>query len=412
MLLRRLDGPPPEVTRDALAIIRRVQDGGEGALLQILAERGQPVDDVAELRVDRAELGALSAPLPEPVLGALERAADSVRRFHQLQVPQTTGRAGSVIEDVRALDCVGICVPADGAGPATSVLMAAIPAAVAGVHRLVAAVPRRALGSSPALAAALQIAGVDEVWSLTGAPAIAALALGTGTLPRVQKIVGSGDIEVAAAKRLVAGAVGVDTFSGPPELVILLDGSSPPAWAAADLLAVAERDPMAVPVAITWDARVAQECARELGKQLEQLSRRSVAAEALRHHGAVFTTVSPEAACRLSDLIAPSQVALHTADAASRAGRLEHTAGLLVGAYSPEALGRYVAGSNHVLPTSGTARFGSGLGVHDFYRRRVRIQFSGAQLAAVAADLELLAAAEGFDGPATAVRLRRALETA
>lgn len=409
-LMDRIDGPSPEVNRAAWRIIKQVKAEGDAALLRLTAE----LDGVAlrpdQLRVERPELEALAAGLDPAVLEALERLADGLRRVAERGLPEgyvlDDGRGGRIELRVQALDSVGIYVPAGRGGSPSTALMCAVPAAIAGVERLVVATPPRALEQSPALAAALMVAGVDEVYRVGGAQAIAALALGTATIPPVTKVVGPGNMYVAAAKRLCFGRVGIDAFTGPSELLVVADPETPAAWIAADLLAVAEHDAAACVAAVVWSTGQADAIDAALRDQLARLPRRDVAEQALAQRGALFVVLGPEAACRLADVIAPQQVELLVEEPEPLAARIHNAGAVFLGRHAPQAVGDYAAGSNAVLPTSMTARFSSGVDVTDFLKRSQWISWSAARLHAGRDDAAALARCEGLEGHARSLEIR------
>ncbi len=414
-LLARQDGPSPEVTRTVLNIIRRVRESGDVALVELAREHDGVAQDHDDLRVSRDELSELAAGLDPKTLTALEELADAIRRFHQDAPPSgrvlDDGSGGRLELKVRPLDSVGIYVPGASAAHPASALMCAIPASIAGVERLVAVSPPGALERSPALAAALQIAGVDEVYRVGGAQAIAALAFGTETIPAVTKVVGPGNIYVAAAKRLCWGRVGIDSFTGPGEVVVVADPETSPRWIAADLISQAEHDELVSAVAIVWDPEQAQAVVEEVQLQLADLPRRATAAAALRDRGAVFTVLGPDAACRLVDIIAPQMVELLLENPAPMAARIRNAGTLFLGRYTPQAVGDYAAGTNHVQPTFATARFSSGLSVADFVKRTQLVQFSAARLEAARGSAATLAREEGLEGHARSLEVRGAIDT-
>ncbi len=409
-ILRRNEGPSREVVEQVLTIIETVRRDGDAALVEY-ARRFDGVEMTPEdLVVPRERLEQLASGLEPALLDSLERAADNIRSFHAHQRD-----AGFLVEEddgvqlgtrVMPVGSAGLYVPGGTAAYPSSVLMNALPALVAGVERLVAVTPPQALERTPALAAALQIAGVDEVYAVGGAHAVAALAYGTQTIKRVHKIVGPGNLWVATAKRLVFGAVGIDSFAGPSEVVVVGDGSANPAWVAADLLAQAEHDTEAAAIAIVWDADLAAAIGAEVDRQLADLPRRDVAGESVRQYGAVFCCLGPDAACRLVNLLAPEHVELLVEDPGWFADRVRHAGALFLGHQTPEAVGDYFAGPNHVLPTSGTARFSSPLGVWDFLKRTSIIRYTGARLAKTGPDIVRLAEAEGLDAHARSVAIR------
>lgn len=409
-ILLRNEGPGREVIDTVLGIIEAVRTRGDDALCEFAAKFDGVTMRPEDLAVPRERLEDLAAGLDSSLLDALERAADNIRSFHEHQREtgfRVTGDDGVVLGTrVLAVGSAGLYVPGGTAAYPSSVLMNAVPASTAGVERLVAVTPPKALDRTPALAAALQIVGVDEVYAVGGAHAVAALAYGTESIKRVHKIVGPGNLWVATAKRLVFGAVGIDSFAGPSEVVVLADRSADPSWIAADLLAQAEHDTEAAAIAIVWDPALATEIALEVDRQLALLPRRDVARKSLSNFGAVFCCLGPDAACRLVNRLAPEHVELLTEDPEALEPRIEHAGAIFLGPHTPEAVGDYYAGPNHVLPTSGTARFSSPLGVWDFVKRTSIIQYTEARLRASGPDIVRLAEAEGLDAHARSVSVR------
>lgn len=409
-LKNRLDGPSSEVHRTAWTIIKDVKREGDAALLRW----SEALDGVSltpdRLRVERAELESLAAGIDPTVLDALEGLADGLRHMAERGKPSgfvlEDGRGSRLEQRLSPLDSVGIYVPGGSAAYPSTALMCAVPAAVAGVERLVAVTPPRALEQSPALAAALMLGGVDEVYRVGGAQAIAALALGTASIPAVTKVVGPGNVYVAATKRLCFGRVGIDAFAGPSELVLIADPGTRPEWIAADLLAVAEHDEHACVACIVWSEEQADAIDHHLAAQLADLPRRAVAQAALEQRGCLFTVLGPDAACRLADLIAPQLVQLLVEDPVPLADRIHNAAALFLGRHTPQAVGDYSAGSNGVLPTSMTSRFSSGLDVSDFLKRTQLVAWTAARLHAGRSEAAALARAEGLEGHARSLEVR------
>jgi len=349
------------------------------------------------------ELAGQTAPA---VRAALERAAERIRAFHARQLePDVELDAGGVRLElrVRPLARVGIYVPGGTARYPSSVLMTAIPAQVAGVTEIVMVTP----GPSPETLCAAEIAGVHAVFELGGAQAIGALAYGTATVPRVDKIVGPGNKWVAAAKRMVFGLVDIDAVAGPSEVLIVADDTAQPAWIAADLLAQAEHDVEARAVVVTPSEPLARAVVAEVERQLATLPRRDIARAAIANHGAAVIVPDLPAAIAFAERFAPEHLELQCADARSIAGRIAAAGAIFIGPYASEAAGDYLAGANHVLPTLGTARWASPLGVHDFRKRTSLIEYDAAAAAAAADDIELLAGVEGLDAHGRSAAMRR-----
>ena len=409
-ILQRNLGPSPEVDARVHQIIERVKAEGDQALVALAREIDGVEMTVDELTVSRERLGELARGLDPELLAALETAADNIRSFHehQREASWSLEHADGVVTGTRVLPVgsAGLYVPGgSGASPST-VLMSAIPASVAGVERLVAVTPPQALTRTPALAAALQIGGVDEVYAIGGAQAIAALAYGTESIKRVHKVVGPGNIYVAAAKRQVFGAVGIDSFAGPTGVAVVADLSAEPRWIAADMLAQAEHDRDASAIAIVCDRDLAEAIREELLKQLADLPRRDIAEESLRRYGAIFCCLSLESACRLVNVLAPDHVELLVLDPDELVPHIRHAGAIFMGHNSPGATGDYLAGPNHVLPTAGTPRFSSPLGVWDFVKRTSLVRYTARRLARSGPAVVRLAEAEGLYGHARSVQVR------
>lgn len=409
-VLSRAQGPSSEVVAKTTAIIERVRREGDAALIALARDFDGVTQTSDDLRVPRARLEALASKVAPDVQAALELAAANIRRFHEQQrerdVVVDDGDGVRLGQRVTPIPRVGLYVPGGTAAYPSSVLMNAVPARVAAVPRVVAVTPPRALERTPALAAALLLAQVDEVYAVGGAQAVAALAYGTETVPRVDKIVGPGNLWVATAKRLVFGQVGIDSFAGPSEVVVIFDDTAEPRWIAADLLAQAEHDPEAAAIAITWDEARAVAVADEARRQVEHLPRRDVAAASLERYGVVFVVDGPDEAYALSDKLAPEHLELAVKDPEGAARQVKNAGAIFLGAWSPEAVGDYLAGPNHVLPTAGTARFASALGVYDFVRRTSLIRYSEQRLRKTGAAVTTLARAEGLEAHARSVDVR------
>ncbi len=410
VILKRNQGPSPEVERRVREIIERVRSEGDAALVALAREIDGVEMTVEDLSVSRERLEELARGLDPELLSALETAADNIRVFHERQRESSYSfeDEDGVMVGTRVLPVgsAGLYVPGGSVASPSSVLMTAMPASVAGVDRLVAATPPQALGRTPALAAALQIAGVDEVYAMGGAQAIAALAFGTESIKRVHKVVGPGNIYVAAAKRQCYGAVGIDSFAGPTGVVVVADLSAEPRWIAADMLAQAEHDRDAAAVAIVCDPDLAEAIREEVLRQLADLPRRAIAEESLRRYGTIFRCLSLESACRLVNVLAPDHVELLVLDPEALVPLIRHAGAIFMGHHSPGATGDYLAGPNHVLPTAGTPRFSSPLGVWDFVKRTSLVRFTARRLGQAGAAVVRLAEAEGLHGHARSVRVR------
>jgi len=386
-----------------LEVIEAVQKLGDAALLQY-TNRFDRIDaaHMGELEIPVAQLRAALDGLNPALRSALQAAADRIREFHERQRSDSweyTEADGTRLgQRVTPLERVGLYVPGGRAAYPSSVLMNAVPAKIAGVRELVMVTPTPGGERNQLVLAAAAIAGVDRVIAIGGAQAIAALAYGTQTIPRVDKIVGPGNAYVAAAKRHVFGDVGIDMIAGPSEILIICDGGTEPDWIAMDLLAQAEHDEMAQAILLSPDAGFIGKVAASIERLLADLPRRVVAGASLERRGALIQTRDLEDACEIANLIAPEHLELSVEEPEKWAGRIHNAGAMFLGRYSSEALGDYCAGPNHVLPTSRSARFSSPLGVYDFQKRSSLIQVSpaGAQtlgrLAATLADGEGLAA--------------------
>jgi histidinol dehydrogenase len=392
------------------AIIADVAAGGDRAL----AEFTQKFDrlDLGEvgLRVTHEEIAAALKACEGAALDALELARSRIEFFHRRQVPQDDRFTDTLGVELgsrwTAIDAVGIYVPGGTAAYPSSVLMNAVPAKVAGVPRIAMVVPAPGGKLSPLVLAAARLAGVDEIFRIGGAQAIAALAYGTQTIAPVAKIVGPGNAYVAAAKRLVFGKVGIDMIAGPSEVLIVADKDANPDWIAADLLAQAEHDESAQAILITDHAALADAVERALANQLAPLSRGKIAAASWRDFGAVILVGDLDEAVPLVDAIAPEHLELAAAAADEFARRIRNAGAIFIGSHTPEAIGDYVAGSNHVLPTARSARFSSGLGVLDFMKRTSILKCGPQQLRSLGDAAITLGTAEGLDAHARSVSIR------
>lgn len=410
---------------ELLAMKREVSEDVDAAVRDILAHvraRGDAALADYTLRFDRVDVTkvgleisagerrAARAASPPKALAALELAAERIRFFHEKQRPQDMEFTDSL--GVRlgwrwsAVESAGLYVPGGSASYPSSVLMNAIPAKVAGVERLAMVVPTPGGTINPLVLAAADIAGVDVIYRVGGAQAIAALAYGTETIRPVSKIVGPGNAYVAAAKRQVFGTVGIDMIAGPSEVVVLADHTGNPDWIAADLLAQAEHDTAAQSILITTDAALGLATAAAVERQLKTLPRAETARASWRDFGAVITVPDIAAALPLVDRLAPEHLELHVADAEALVPRIRNAGAIFIGAHTPEAIGDYVGGSNHVLPTARSARFASGLGVIDFVKRTSLLSCTAESLKALGPAAIALGEAEGLQAHARSVAIR------
>jgi len=398
---------PEEVDAVVREVIAAVRAEGLPALLRLAREFDKVELDEHTLRVSEAEIEAGAAACPPAVRDAIAFAAERIRAYHSRQRPQDlrfTDEAGVELGwRWTSLDSVGVYVPGGRAAYPSTVLMNAVPAVVAGVGRIAMVTPPGRL--QPAVLAAAKTAGISEIWRVGGAQAVAALAYGAGPIQRVDKIVGPGNAFVTAAKRRVYGAVGIDALAGPSEIVVVADAANDPAWIAADLLSQAEHDPAAQSILITDDADFADRVAAAVQVQLTALSTGPDAAASWRDHGGIIIAPLDEAPA-LIDLIAPEHVEFAVATAEALAERVRHAGAIFLGRYAPEAIGDYVAGSNHVLPTSRAARFSSGLSLFDFLKRTSIVKCDEAAFAKLAAATVVLAEAEGLPAHARSAAIR------
>jgi histidinol dehydrogenase len=394
---------PAEALARAGEIVGDVRARGDAAVREWTQRLDGRIPDPIEL--PRAEVAAAVQALPRDVVRALERAAERIRGFHERWRESSWEALEPGIRlglRVQALARVGLYVPGGTARYPSTVLMTAIPARLAGVGEIVMTTP----GPSPEALAAAHLAGVDRVLALGGAQAVAALAYGTETVPRVDKIVGPGNAYVAAAKRLVFGDVAIDAIAGPSEVLVIADEQADPRLCAADLIAQAEHDRDAHAVLVTPSLALAQAVLAQLAEQLSDLPRRDIARAALAAHGAVVVTADLDAAVEFANKFAPEHLGIAVADARGLAGRIRTAGACFVGGFTPEAVGDYLAGPNHVLPTGGSARFASPLGVWDFVRRSTVIEYDAGALASQAGDIIRLAKVEGLHGHGRAVAMR------
>ena len=392
------------------AIIADVAARGDRALIE-LTRRFDRVDlERVGLRVRPEEIAAAQASCDRRALDALALARDRVEAFHKRQLPKDDRFIDPLGVELghrwTAIEAVGLYVPGGTAAYPSSVLMNAVPAKVAGVPRIVMVVPAPDGKLSPLVLAAAQLAGVDEVYRVGGAQAVAALAYGTETIKPVAKIVGPGNAYVAAAKRLVFGKVGIDMIAGPSEVLILADATAQPDWIAGDLLAQAEHDASAQAILITDDAALADAVEKAVSAQLKALPRAAIAGASWRDFGAVILVGALDEAVALVDAVAPEHLEIEAKDAERLAGRVRNAGAIFLGAHTPEAIGDYVGGSNHVLPTARSARFSSGLGVLDFMKRTSILKCGPDQLRALGPAAITLGEAEGLDAHARSVAMR------
>jgi histidinol dehydrogenase len=402
-------GEPLPPARVVERICRDVRQRGISAVLDYSARIDRAALTAETIRVPGEELQRAHARADADFLAAVRRVRDRIRRFQEaillgdvrLEVP-----GGYLAERYWPLDRVGICVPGGAAAYPSTVLMTAVPAQVAGVKQLAVVAPPTKFGAyNPDLLATCHELGIGEVYRLGGAQAVAALAYGIEGLPRVDKIVGPGNLFVALAKRQVFGQVAIDSIAGPSEVVVIVDGSTRPDWTAADLLAQAEHAPGAS-VLVGWEEAALERVVVELERQLAGLDRGELARQSLEEFGAVILARDVEEACALADQIAPEHLHIATANAEELAAKIRHAGATFLGNFSPVALGDYAAGPSHVLPTSGTARFAGGLSANDFLRAGSVLCFDRQGMMELAPDVQVLATKEGLTAHRASVELR------
>lgn len=398
-----------KVTAAVSAILDAVRTRGDDALRDY-TRQFDGVDPVLE-PIGRDRLAEMASACDPAVYAALERAAANIADFHRRQLQQSwldTRPDGTIVgQRIRGLDRVGIYVPGGTAAYPSSVLMNAIPARIAGIKEIIMVTPPPKNGAfNPDVMAAAAIAGVDAVYLCGGAQAVAALAYGTDSIPRVDKIVGPGNIYVATAKRMVYGQVDIDMVAGPSEILVLADASADPRYLAADLMSQAEHDVLASSILLTDSLEIAERTLAELEKQVQELPRQEIIRRSLADYGAVIVCRDMDEAVAFANRLAPEHLEVMCEDPMGYVGRLDNAGSVFLGKYSPEPLGDYYAGPNHVLPTSGTARFFSPLSVDSFVKKSSFIAYNRSALEAARDDILSIAHAEGLDAHAHAVAVR------
>ena len=395
-------------------IIKNVAQKGDTALVEYVRQFDAPKFKRADLVVTETEFKAAAKKVSPAFRRALGRAQRQIEGFHEQQRPTSwidTQRPGAVLgQMVHPVDTAGVYVPGGQGGNTplvSSVLMGALPAKIAGVKQVIMVTPPTKDGTvSPHLLYTARKAGVDAVYKLGSAWAIAALAHGTETVPKADVIVGPGNIWVTLAKKIVSGSVGIDMIAGPSEILVIADDTADPEYVAADLLSQAEHDVLASAVLLTTSRPLAEAVADALATQLERLPRKAIAAKALRDYSALFVVPDLDTAISAANAIAPEHLELIVADPFAHIGRLRHAGAIFVGPYTPEPVGDYVAGPNHVLPTAGTARFSSALSVENFLKKTSLLHYAEDRFQKEAKDIVTLAEIEGLEAHANAVRLR------
>ena len=399
-----------DVDASVAVIIEDVAQRGDAALIDYTKRFDGVTLAVSGLRLTRREIAEGAASAPPESIAALRFAAERIESFHRRQLPPAIDYVDALgvrlANRWRPIAAAGLYVPGGTAAYPSSVLMNAIPAKVAGVERLVMTVPAPGGDLSPLVLAAAELVGVDEVYRVGGAQAIAALAFGTATIAPVDKIVGPGNAYVAAAKRRVFGHVGIDMIAGPSEILVVADRGNDPGWIAADLLSQAEHDNAAQAILVTDDPAFAAEVEAAIERHLARLPRAQIARASWQTHGAILLVTDWEEAAALIDQIAPEHLELALDDADALAQRVRHAGAIFLGRHTPEAIGDYIAGPNHVLPTARSARFASGLGVLDFLKRSSLVRCDAASLAVLAPAAIHLAEAEGLEAHALSLAIR------
>jgi histidinol dehydrogenase len=369
------------------SILNDVRARGDAAVLEYTARFDRlPLAGAAQMELPKEALRAAFDALPDEQRAALEAAASRVTEYHKKQMQASWSyldEDGSMLgQQVTPLDRVGLYVPGGKAAYPSSVLMNALPATVAGVSELIMVVPTPDGHKNPLVLAAAHLSGVDRVFTIGGAQAVGALAYGTATIPKVDKIVGPGNAYVASAKRRVFGICGIDMIAGPSEILVICDGKTDPDWIAMDLFSQAEHDELAQAILLSPDKGFMEKVAKSITRQLEKMPRREIISTALKNRGALIRVKSLDEACAISNRIAPEHLELSVEDPDAWLSKLKHAGAIFMGRYTSESLGDYCAGPNHVLPTSGTARFSSPLGVYDFQKRSslIKVSQKGAQI--------------------------------
>ncbi len=400
----------PEVDDIVAGIISDVRARGDAAVLELTAKFDRLELAPEGLRFSQAEMDAECAKVSDKDRAALELAADRIRAYHARQMPDDAMWTDDCGADLgwrwTPVSAAGLYVPGGIATYPSSVLMNAIPAKVAGVERLAITVPTPDGVVNPLVLLAARIAGVDEVYRIGGAQAVAALAYGTESIAPVDKITGPGNAFVAAAKRRVFGKVGIDMIAGPSEILVIADADNNPDWLALDLMSQAEHDESAQSILITTDEAFGRKVAEAVDKRLETLERAAIAGASWRDFGAVITVRDLEEAAALSNRMAPEHLELCVADPEALSDKCVHAGAIFLGQYTPEAIGDYVGGPNHVLPTARSARFSSGLSVMDFIKRTTLSRMTPAALAAIGPAAETLAISESLEAHGLSVRAR------
>ena len=399
-----------DVNDTVASIISDVRARGDVAVAELTNRFDRANVTPSTLAFSAEEIAEAAAQVPDHVRAALQTAHDRIKAHHEKQKPQdhvyTDSLGVTLGSRWTAVDAVGIYVPGGLASYPSSVLMNAVPAHVAGVSRIAMVVPTPNGEINPTVLAAAQIAGITEIYRIGGAQAVAALAYGTEAIARVDKVTGPGNAYVAAAKRQVFGQVGIDMIAGPSEVLVIADHSANPAWVAADLIAQAEHGAGAQSILVTTDARLADAVTAEVERQLALLPKQAIAREGWEEFGAIITVASLDQAADLANRIASEHVEIATDDPQALVPKIRHAGAIFLGHHTPEAIGDYVGGSNHVLPTARSARFASGLGVLDFMKRTSLLGCTPSSLSALAEPAVTIAGVEDLDGHGRSISIR------
>ena len=395
-------------------ILQDVRKNGDKALIKYVNRFDSPDLSIDSIKVTRGEIDAATKKVDRTFVRSLNRAISQIKAFHKQQLSKSwinTDRHGVFLgQIVNPVDAAGVYVPGGKGGNTplvSSVLMGAIPAKIAGVNHISMATPSTKDGSiNPHLLVAAQKVGVDAIYKIGSAWAIAALAYGTGTIPKTDVIVGPGNIYVTLAKKIVAGTVGIDMIAGPSEILIVADSSANPEFIAADLLSQAEHDTLASAVLVTSSRQLARSVAKAVDEQLDNLMRKDIAMESLARYGAIMVTSDLDTAIKLANQIAPEHLELHVKEPFEYVGRIRNAGAVFLGDYTPEPVGDYIAGPNHVLPTAGTARFASALSVDHFIKKTSLIHYSKDAFMDEAKDIIRLAEIEGLDAHVNSIKIR------
>lgn len=400
-----------DIEESVREILRGVKERGDAAVSEYTQKFDGVLISPQELEVSASEIEESLESADKELLNVIKRAAENIRAFHERQKENswfTTNQDGVVLgQKITPLDRAGVYVPAGSAPLPSTVLMNVIPAKVAGVREIVLCSPPDKNGRiNPLILACAKIAGADRVFKTGGAQAIGAMAYGTESIPKVDKIVGPGNIYVATAKKLVFGICGIDMIAGPSEVLVIADETANPRYVAADLLSQAEHDAFASAILVTTSKKIADEVNKELQIQIEKLPRKDIASKSVNNYGAIVITGSIDQAVEIANTIAPEHLELCVEDPFSLLPSINNAGAIFLGNFSPEPLGDYYAGPNHTLPTSGTARFSSPLGVYDFVKRQSIISYSKKAFEKVSSDVAAFADAEGLTAHANSIRIR------